>query len=204
MAPAKAAAAALAVGMRVLLSRMRREFDARGEFTTATATAMWGCYALGGGLYAHALRTGRPAAAPARVAGLAAAGAGVATVAAGMGTFGSAGQITGTDVGALHENGIYRYSRNPQYAGFVLAGLGAAAVRSSVPAALVAVGYGAVCNRWVRVEKRHLQHTFGQAYVGTATAPRAGSVVLARADSQGGSPARGASTRRAPRASART
>lgn len=44
--------------MPVLLSRMRRDFDASGGFTTSTAVAMWICYGLGGALYADAMRRG--------------------------------------------------------------------------------------------------------------------------------------------------
>lgn len=39
--------------MPVLLSRMRRDFDASGGLTTSTAVAMWSCYGLGGALYAE-------------------------------------------------------------------------------------------------------------------------------------------------------
>jgi hypothetical protein len=99
MAPDRAGAAALGIAVPVLLVRMRRDFDARGGCTRSTATAMWGCYGIGGALYVHALLRGRPAPDPARAVGLAASAAGVAAVAAGMGAFNSAAQLTGTDPG---------------------------------------------------------------------------------------------------------
>jgi protein-S-isoprenylcysteine O-methyltransferase Ste14 len=164
MAPDRAGGAALGIAVPALLVRMRRDFDARGGFTRSTATAMWGCYGIGGALYVHALLRGRPAPASARAVGLAASAAGVAAVAVGMDAFNSAAQLTGTDPGTLHERGAYRYSRNPQYAGFVLAGAGGALARCSVPAAVLTAGYAATCAWWVRVEERNLRRTFGDEY----------------------------------------
>jgi protein-S-isoprenylcysteine O-methyltransferase Ste14 len=158
------AAAALGIGLPVVLSRMRRDFDAGGGFTTSTAVAMWSCYGLGGALYADALHRGRPAARPVRTAGVTACVAGLGAVAAGMGAFSGARQVTGTDPGDLQDGGVYRYSRNPQYVGFVLAGAGGAVARRSVPAAALTAGYAVICAWWVRVEERSLHRTFGQDY----------------------------------------
>jgi protein-S-isoprenylcysteine O-methyltransferase Ste14 len=97
-------------------------------------------------------------------AGLTACVAGLGAVAAGMGAFSVARQVTGTDPGDLKDGGLYRYSRNPQYVGFVLAGAGAAVARRSVPAAALTAGYAAICAWWVRVEERSLNRTFGHDY----------------------------------------
>jgi protein-S-isoprenylcysteine O-methyltransferase Ste14 len=164
MTPDRSAAAALGLGLPVLLLRMRRDLDTRGGFTTSTAVAMWSCYGLGGALYADALRRGRPAPRRVHAAGLTACVAGLGAVAAGMGSFSGARQVTGTDPGDLHDGGVYRYSRNPQYVGFVLAGAGGALVRRSVSAAALTTGYAAICAWWVRVEERGLQRTFGPEY----------------------------------------
>jgi protein-S-isoprenylcysteine O-methyltransferase Ste14 len=163
MSPDKAATVALGVALPPLLIRKRRDVEQRGSFSTATATAtataaaMWGCYALSGGLYAHALRRGQPAPPAARALGLAAS-------AAGMGTFDNAEQVSGTEPGHLHERGVYRYSRNPQYAGFILAGAGGALVRGSAPAATLVAAYAGICAWWVRVEEPTLRRTFGHMY----------------------------------------
>ncbi len=159
MTPERSAAAALGIGLPVLLSRMRRDFDASGGFTTSTAVAMWGCHGLGGALYADVLRRRRPSARPVRAVGVTACVAGLGAVAAGMGAFSGARQVTGTDPGDLKDGGVYRYSRNPQYVGFVLAGAGAAVARRSAPAAALTAGYAAICAWWVRVEERSLHRT---------------------------------------------
>jgi protein-S-isoprenylcysteine O-methyltransferase Ste14 len=164
MTPDRSAAAALGIGVPVLLWRMRRDFDASGDFTTSTAVAMWSCYGLGGALYADVMRRGRPAARPVRIAGVTACVAGLGAVAAGMGDFNGARQVTGTDPGDLKDGGVYRYSRNPQYVGFVLAGAGGAVARQSATAAALTAGYAAICAWWVRVEERSLHRTFGHDY----------------------------------------
>jgi protein-S-isoprenylcysteine O-methyltransferase Ste14 len=164
MTPDRTATAALGLGLPVLLSRMRRDFDARGSLTTSTAVAMWSCYGLCGALYANALRRGQPAPRPTRAAGLTACVTGLGAVTAGMGAFSGAQQVTGTNPGDLQDGGVYRYSRNPQYVGFVLAGAGGALVRRSVPAAALTAGYAAISAWWVRVEERSLQRTFGRDY----------------------------------------
>lgn len=133
---------------------MRRDFDASGGFTTSLA--------------ARCTRTrcvaGDTEPSPVRAAGVTACVAGLGAVAAGMGAFSGARQVTGTDPGDLKDGGVYRYSRNPQYVGFVLAGAGAAVARRSVPAAALTAGYAAICAWWVRVEERSLHRTFGHDY----------------------------------------
>jgi protein-S-isoprenylcysteine O-methyltransferase Ste14 len=173
MTPDRAATVALGLAVPPLLIRMRRDFEQSGSFSRSTAAAMWACYGLGGGLYAHALRRGQPAPPTIRALGLAASAAGVAGVAAGMRAFDSVEQVSGTQPGDLHERGVYRYSRNPQYAGFVLAAAGGALARRSAPAGALAAAYATVCTWWVRVEERTLRRTFGDNYDGyQQSAPR--------------------------------
>lgn len=154
----------LAAGLAALLPRMRRDFEATGTFDRSTATAMWAAYGLGAALYADAVRDGSPAAPAAKAAGAAAFVAGVGLTAAGMGAFGSAGKVAGTEASGLETGGVYRLSRNPQYAGFVVAGLGGALARRSRVAAALAAGYGLVCAWWVRVEERALEREYSHEY----------------------------------------
>jgi protein-S-isoprenylcysteine O-methyltransferase Ste14 len=165
MAPERSAAVALGTLCRYCSPGCVGDFHLRGRFRTSTAVAMWAAYGLGGGLYAKALHAGTPTSAAGTAAGLAASGAGLPAVTAGMVGFGGAGQVTGTSPGQLHQAGAYRYSRDPQYAGFVLAGAGGAPARRSLAAGALAAGYAATCAWWVQVEERSLQRTFGQVYI---------------------------------------
>lgn len=159
-----AALAAVGAGLAGVLRRMRADVDRQGAFRRSTATSMWARYGLGGAVYADALRRGRPAPQPARTAGVAAAVAGGGLVAAGMAAFAGPAQVTGTQAGPLTTGGVYRISRNPQYAGFVAAGLGGALARRSPTAAALAAAYGAVCAWWIPVEERALAREFGDDY----------------------------------------
>jgi protein-S-isoprenylcysteine O-methyltransferase Ste14 len=131
-----AAVAALGAAVVGVLPRMRAEFDRDGALGKPTAAAMWSLYGLGS-------------------CGL---------VAAGMGAFVGPAQVTGTQAGPLTTGGVYRISRNPQYAGSVAAGLGAVLARRSPTAAALAAAYGAVCAWWIPVEERALAREFGQEY----------------------------------------
>ena len=92
------------------------------------------------------------------------AGAGGILCLAGMNRFSGPEQISGIEVGELATRGIYRYSRNPQYAGYVavLTGLGIAS-RSAVALGLAGAA-AAIFRWWVPVEERHLERMFGRAY----------------------------------------
>ncbi|MGN6576735.1 MAG: methyltransferase family protein, partial [Nocardioides sp.] len=78
-----------------------------------------------------------------------------------------------TRTGPLVRSGVYRWSRNPQYTGYVMALSGAALVRRS-PAALALAGVAAaVYQAGVPAEETHLGRTFGDDYdVYLAEAPR--------------------------------
>ena len=81
-----------------------------------------------------------------------------------MTPFASPQQLNGGETGELITGGIYNYSRNPQYTGFVAATAGLAAARDSPRAALLAIELAVVMRAWVAVEERHLQRQFGTAY----------------------------------------
>lgn len=167
------ASCALGVGALTSLSaavvyRMERDFHHHDALRPSTVAAMYATYAAHLGAFAWAA-TNRiwPLPLPRRLAtvggGLTVAvGAGV--MVAGMARFDSPAQLSGTETGTLHDRGIYRYTRNPQYLGAVLALAGASVVSRSGLAALLTTGVLATYWRWVPNEERVLRRTFGQDY----------------------------------------
>lgn len=169
-ADVRAATAALAATTTVglLLRRMRGEFEATGELTVPTTVAMYACYAghAAGTALAARNRIGalELASGPATGAGGVLVAGGTGLCLAGMRRFAGPEQISGTAVGALATGGVYRYTRNPQYVGYVafLAGIGLARQSAAVLGSAGAVGV--VFGAWVPVEERHLIRAFGQQY----------------------------------------
>lgn len=154
----------LGAALATLLPRMRREFEASGTFSRSTAAAMWAAYGLGAVVYADAIRHGKPSGPAVKAVGATAIAAGVGLTVGGMRTFGSTGKIAGTEASGLETGGVYRVSRNPQYAGFIVAGLGGALARRSAFAAALAAGYGLVCGWWIRIEEHSLEQQYGDQY----------------------------------------
>jgi len=160
-----AAGAALA-GTPVLLRRMRAEFDTRGGLTRPTAAWMYATYTAHGALYLHTLtRPDRPRPrAPLTAAALVSAVLGAGLCAAGMSRFTGPAQVTGTDQGRFTTDGVYRYSRNPQYTGYLLSLTGLALARGSSAGLALTAATAAVFRWWVPVEEHHLTRTHGPAY----------------------------------------
>lgn len=90
--------------------------------------------------------------------------AGVALAAPGFAPFASVQQLYGIDRGGLITSGIYRYSRNPQYAGLGVALLGAAGIARSGLALLVVAAYWLAVRAWLVIEEEHLHAAFGAEY----------------------------------------
>lgn len=151
-----------------VLRRMEDDYARGDELQPGTVAAMYGTYAAHTTAFAWAARRRVwPVPVPRRAAiaaGAVTAVAGAGTMAAGMGRFDSAAQLSGTDTGSLHDHGIYRHSRNPQYLGAVV-GLGgiALATRSGL-AAILTAGVFATYRRWIPSEERVLRRTFGDDY----------------------------------------
>lgn len=142
-----------------------------GALGRRTAAAMWAAYS------AHAAATswvfGRrvlPVPVPARwirasrVGGTTFAAVGAALVVAGAGRFSGGAEVTGTRNQPLLTAGVYRYSRNPQYLGYVVVLIGAGIARRSGAVLLSAATLAAVYDAWVRVEERHLEQVHGDRY----------------------------------------
>ena len=90
--------------------------------------------------------------------------AGAALTAPGLLPFASLRQLYGLERGRLITDGIYRYTRNPQYAGVGLMLLGAAALLGSGLALGLVVAYWIAIRIWLVVEEEHLRGAFGAAY----------------------------------------
>lgn len=153
-----------------LLSQMAEDMETRGSLCRSTAAAMWSAYVTHTAVTAWTLgrRADRLPVPPgvARVAGAALATAGAGLCIAGMGRFSGVAELTGTRSETLLTNGIYQYSRNPQYLGYLVALTGAGLARRSVGAIISTAGLGLVYSAWIPVEERHLTGLYGQEYTG--------------------------------------
>lgn len=89
---------------------------------------------------------------------------GIALAAPGFMPFRSVQQLYGIERGGLITEGIYRYSRNPQYAGLGTALLGTALLARSGLALLVVAAYWLAVRAWLVIEEEHLHAAFGAEY----------------------------------------
>lgn len=64
----------------------------------------------------------------------------------------------------IHD-GVYRFSRNPMYLGFVLALVGIWVLLGSAGALLPVVGFSLIMNfGWIPFEERHMRRCYGEGY----------------------------------------
>ncbi len=152
-----------------LLARMRRDLLDRGALRPTTVVAMYAAYGVHAAATAAALRT-RWLPLPltrraARLGGgtLTAVGTGLCLL--GMRRFAGPGQVSGTRAEPLVTGGVYRYSRNPQYLGYIAALTGAALAKRSGSSLTLAAAAGAIYAIWVPVEEEHLTRTLGGSYL---------------------------------------
>jgi len=151
-----------------LLSSMAKDLNEQGSLRTSTAAGMWAAYTTHTGLtgWALARRVG-PLPIPtgaARVAGAALITTGAGLCVVGMSRFTGAQELTGTRNQTLTTNGVYRYSRNPQYLGYLLALTGAGLVRRSSAALATTASLAAAYTAWIPVEEQHLTGLYRHTY----------------------------------------
>lgn len=163
--------AALGLGLSAvpLWRRMVGELEADGELSGPTTVLLGVAYVAHAGWAARGLvrapgTLGLPARA-ARVAGGAVGLAGSALVLSGFARFESVAQLWGAETGGLVRGGPYRWSRNPQYVGYVLAWTGAGLVRRSWHGLAAAASYAVAVRAWVPVEESALRRELGAEYV---------------------------------------
>lgn len=150
------------------LQRMIREIQRDRSLSRPTATILDGLYV------AHLAEVWRRAhddrdrlpVSPvlARTLGGGVAALGAVVMAAGMAKFPSEAQINAQRDEELITDGIYRYSRHPQYAGWTLLLTGLGLARRSPRALALAAIYPAAVRYWLPHEEAHLEDVFGQGY----------------------------------------
>lgn len=169
MAIIAALAAVALIAGSVALAMARKDFKERTTFQRSTAMAIylgWFCH---GAAFVAALLLDPyrvpVAVVPAAVIGLLLIAVGLTLVVLGLQRFQSFGQVTGTEVGGLVTSGVYSFSRNPQYTGWILLLCGAAIAARSPLALALALAVGVAMRIWIPQEERHLEDEFGQEYL---------------------------------------
>ena len=151
-----------------VLQRVEQDYERKGRLSRGTSASAWILYLLHFGLtVSTALRPSKQLPVNREVAtalGATSAVSGSALFAAGIREFRSFEQMSALETGQLVKTGPYRYSRNPQVVGWLLALLGAALAGRSAKA-LTLVGFFFLVHRmYFPIEERHLERTFGEEY----------------------------------------
>lgn len=153
----------------VALKKAAGDFETGDTFERATASWIYLAWATHAAAFVVALWWDPYrldlAATPPTVLGSLLALAGASLFVLGMSRFQSFGQVTGTEVGGLVTSGAYRYSRNPQYTGWVILFTGVAVTARSPLALMLALAVVAAMRIWIPHEERHLEKEFGEDYV---------------------------------------
>ena len=150
-----------------VLSRMADDVQNGGSLRRSTAILMWSAYAAHAAVTVWALaKPDKQLKSPrwAIPVGWAAAAGGAGLCVAAMSRFASAAEVEGTRNDALATRGIYRYSRNPQYLGYVVALGGAAVGRRSLTAAGLTAAIAGAYALWVPVEEQQVEVLYGEDY----------------------------------------
>jgi protein-S-isoprenylcysteine O-methyltransferase Ste14 len=151
-----------------LLSRMADDMERHGSLRRSTAAAMYTAYAAHTALTGWAL-VGRGAPLPlapvaARVAGAGLSAVGGGACVAGMSRFAGVDTVSGTSNQTLLTTGIYRYSRNPQYLGYLTSLVGVSLARRSGAGLASTAVLAAIYAAWIPVEEAHLTRLSGEPY----------------------------------------
>jgi protein-S-isoprenylcysteine O-methyltransferase Ste14 len=112
---------------------------------------------------------------PYNLAGLVVAALGLAVTLSGARLFARVGTNIRTfnEPGVLVTDGLFRWSRNPMYLGFVLLLLGTAMVLGTATPFLAPLLFAVVADRWyIAFEERALQHKFGADYAAYSSRTR--------------------------------
>lgn len=153
----------------IALRKVPADFDTGDTFERATGTWIYLAWANHAAAFVASLwwdpyRVDVPAA-PAVVLGSLMALAGASLFVLAMSRFQSFGQVTGTEVSGLVTSGAYRYSRNPQYTGWIILLSGGAVIARSPLALTLALAVVVAMRIWIPHEERHLEEEFGDEYV---------------------------------------
>jgi len=166
-------------GTRIpVLGRMEKDLIDRGRLRPSTAALMWTTYASFAAAAGAVLsRDGNRPRDPhrrlpgpgghallGRWTGRVLAGSGLGLAIVGASRFSGAAQVNALETNDLLTDGIYAYTRNPQYLGLVASLAGASLVRQSRPGAGLTILAFLIFNRWLETEEAHLSRTFGERY----------------------------------------
>lgn len=160
------AVALIAGAVAILMAA--QDFRNGTTFRASTAVAIylgWSCHAaaLAAAVLLDRYRVD-VAPFPAGAIGALLIGAGIALFVLGIERFQSFGQVTGTEVGSLVTSGVYSFSRNPQYAGWILVPIGVAVAARSPVSLILALAVVVAMRIWIPHEERHLEEQFGEDY----------------------------------------
>lgn len=151
-----------------ILWNVEREYREKARLSHRTSASAWVLYLLHLGLTVSASLSSSKRLPISwklgAVLGATSAVSGSAFCVAGIREFRSFEQMSGSETGQLVKTGPYRYSRNPQIVGWLLALLGIAlAGRSTKALALVGLFFF-IHRLYFPIEERHLERTFGEEY----------------------------------------
>lgn len=155
------------VGTGVLATGVR-DIRERGDASRVTAALLWPWHALNYALVIVAAAEGlwriEVSATLAVVVGGVVIVAGAAALAAGFYEFGSEARLTGMRNDELITDGIYRYSRHPQYLGISASLVGVALLGRSGLGLAMAAGLILIFLVYLPFEERFVERTFGERY----------------------------------------
>jgi protein-S-isoprenylcysteine O-methyltransferase Ste14 len=150
------------------LWRADREYEHSRRLSWTTVTAAWVLHALHAGLIGVAAFHSSW---PLPIGSTLALAVGVALLAQGLGFafaaaigFRSVQRLAGTETDQLVCSGVYRYSRNPQSVGWMLALAGVAVLGRSGLALLLVLLFWGIFWIYAGIEERHLERVFGEEY----------------------------------------
>ena len=67
--------------------------------------------------------------------------------------------------GRLVAQGPYRFSRHPMYLGMILILAGLAVLLGTIMPVIVVLAFFGVCRKYIRIEEKAMEETFGNAYL---------------------------------------
>lgn len=161
------AVVAFATGGAALMMTIR-DFKYGTTFTPLTAVTVYAGWSTHAGAFVAALLLDpyrvHSGVVLAAIFGVVLACGGIALFVLGVTRFQSFGHVTGTETGNLVTSGAYRYSRNPQYTGWIVLLIGAAVAGRSPIALGLAVAVVVAMRIWIPHEEKHLEAEFDDDY----------------------------------------
>lgn len=152
-----------------VLWKAERDYAQKGRLSAGASTSGWVLYLTHLGLTVVSSLGSSRRLLPvnrktATVLGVPVSVCGSLLFAAGVREFRSFEQMSGVETGNLVKSGPYRYSRNPQVAGWGIALFGIAIAGWSVKALVLLGVFFFVHRLYFSIEERHLEKIFGEEY----------------------------------------